>query len=276
MPWRRNGGIFVPTAIVCLLTLIFIFVLNSLSNSGESENEVNLCLNYFSFETAIIFLCFQDLEGKIAELHDRLDHLYALDKSKQKSFLGLQQQLQMMIDANISYAGVFGNRSAAFQRMFRANLSQSGGALSAPTIFDFLPHLLESPSLSLEPAARISHNRSNVHFVIGIPTVKRPKVSYLIQTLRSLIDNLATNEMNEVMITLFIAEIGLTPFATETIVLIQSEFNEHLESGLLEVVVPPSQFYPDFSKITPTFGDSEGRISFIIYMYGQCRKASHT
>lgn len=164
----------------------------------------------------------------------------------------------MMLDANISYAGVFSNRSSSFQRMFRANLSQTGGSISAPTIFDFLPHLLESPSLSLEPAARISRNRSNAHFVIAIPTVKRPKVSYLIQTLRSLIDNLAQDEMNEILITLFIAEIGLTPYATETIVLIQSEFNDQLESGLLEVIVPPSQFYPDFSKITPTFGDSEG------------------
>ncbi|CAF4398376.1 unnamed protein product, partial [Rotaria magnacalcarata] len=48
--------------------------------------------------------------------------------------------------------------------------------------------------------------RQNVTFVLGIPTVKRDKQSYLIETIKSLIDNINSDDIERILIVIFIAE----------------------------------------------------------------------
>ena len=42
---------------------------------------------------------------------------------------------------------------------------------------------------------------------MGVPTIKREKISYLTETLRSLIDELSVEEKEDCLIVLFIAEV---------------------------------------------------------------------
>ena len=46
-----------------------------------------------------------------------------------------------------------------------------------------------------------------VSIVLGVPTIKREKISYLTETLRSLIDELSVEEKEDCLIVLFIAEV---------------------------------------------------------------------
>ena len=46
-----------------------------------------------------------------------------------------------------------------------------------------------------------------VSVVIGIPTIKRERDSYLMQTLDSLLDNLSDDERDDVLIVVFIGEV---------------------------------------------------------------------
>ena len=75
-----------------------------------------------------------------------------------------------------------------------------------PSVNDFLPQLLSDPS-SLIPRYMKSKGRSDVSIVLGIPTVKREKQSYLISTLRNLVDSVNSTEISDTLIVVLIAEV---------------------------------------------------------------------
>uniref|UniRef100_A0A8C1QNH1 Alpha-1,3-mannosyl-glycoprotein 4-beta-N-acetylglucosaminyltransferase A n=1 Tax=Cyprinus carpio TaxID=7962 RepID=A0A8C1QNH1_CYPCA len=126
--------------------------------------------------------------------------------------------------------------------------------LHVPNIYHHLPHLLNNEG-SLHPAVQVGQGRTGVSIVMGIPTVKRKVKSYLSETLHSLIDKLSAEEKLDCVIIVFVGEvsiylIGLRKFYTE------------LNSGLLEVISPPASYYPDFSNLKETFGDSKERVKW--------------
>jgi alpha-1,3-mannosylglycoprotein beta-1,4-N-acetylglucosaminyltransferase A/B len=43
---------------------------------------------------------------------------------------------------------------------------------------------------------------------------------------------------------------------------IQKKFGEHVESGLLDVISPPVEFYPDLSKLRLTLQDKLDRVQW--------------
>lgn len=40
-------------------------------------------------------------------------------------------------------------------------------------------------------------------------------------------------------------------------------FPEHINSGLLEVIAPPSTYYPDFDSLRQTLGDPLERVKYV-------------
>ena len=104
--------------------------------------------------------------------------------------------------------------------------------IQPPSMFHYLPHL-KGKRDSLKPALKLSKDRfggltqtrrnfvfSNVacillmytvffpvSVVIGIPTIKRERDSYLLQTLDSLLQNLNDEERDDVLVVVFIAEV---------------------------------------------------------------------
>lgn len=110
----------------------------------------------------------------------------------------------------------------------------SGELLKLPSIYNFLPHLLESPS-SLRLGFQLSKGRNggkevmtfddglttrevdalnlffffcfvSVSFVLGIPSVKREYQTYLMATLRNLVDGMNPKERNDSLIVVMVAE----------------------------------------------------------------------
>ena len=132
-----------------------------------------------------------------------------------------------------------------------------------PNIIDFLPHITNDLK-SLRPALKISMGKSNVSMIIGIPTVKRQKESYLITTLHSIFKTISKNSTvtEDILIVVMIAEIIDFEFVNSTTQKLQREFGNHIESGFLDIIVPSPKFYPDFSNIDLSFGDGVEQVKW--------------
>ncbi|XP_031175199.1 alpha-1,3-mannosyl-glycoprotein 4-beta-N-acetylglucosaminyltransferase B isoform X4 [Sander lucioperca] len=78
-------------------------------------------------------------------------------------------------------------------------------AFLQPNIYLYMPHLRQHPD-SLLPNVVLGQGRRGVSLVLGIPTVKREKQSYLVSTLRSLLYSLTTMQQQDLLIIVFVAE----------------------------------------------------------------------
>ncbi|KAJ8015637.1 hypothetical protein DPEC_G00028170 [Dallia pectoralis] len=124
----------------------------------------------------------------------------------------------------------------------------------------YLPHLRDKTD-SLTPNVVLGHGRIGVSLVLGIPTVKRQKQSYLVNTLHSLLFDLSPSERNDTVIIVFVAEMDIE-YVKSVGELIKKNFPRDVHSGLLEVVSPSQNFYPNFSRLRETFGDSKERVKW--------------
>uniref|UniRef100_A0A7M4EM08 MGAT4 family member D n=1 Tax=Crocodylus porosus TaxID=8502 RepID=A0A7M4EM08_CROPO len=114
-------------------------------------------------------------------------------------------------------------------------------------MYYYLPHLQEHED-SLRPNVVISQGRTGVSLVMGIPTVKREKQSYLIDTLNSLFFDASEEQKNDCVY-------GKSAYSNNKII-----FPNEVQSGVLEVISPPASYYPDLSTLKETFGDSKERV----------------
>ncbi|XP_039258664.1 alpha-1,3-mannosyl-glycoprotein 4-beta-N-acetylglucosaminyltransferase A-like [Styela clava] len=126
-----------------------------------------------------------------------------------------------------------------------------------PGPFEFKGEEIISQSLKLAT----QNNSTNVtEYVIGITTITRPGVSYLHNTLRSLINGLG--DFRNVTIAVYIGE-----EEPEDVKLIESglqgDFASEISSGLIKVISPPENFYPDWNEeLRQSFGDSFQRVKW--------------
>jgi len=131
-----------------------------------------------------------------------------------------------------------------------------------PQVIEFLPHLQGKTSL-VQPRFKLSRNRF-ASIVIGVPTIKREKTSYLLETLKSLFDAMNDLEKSDALVVVMIAEMEDQSFVQNTIENINKAFKFEADSGLLEIIVPPAEFYPDLTRIEPdkVFQDSKERVKW--------------
>ncbi|XP_024116134.1 alpha-1,3-mannosyl-glycoprotein 4-beta-N-acetylglucosaminyltransferase A isoform X2 [Oryzias melastigma] len=129
-----------------------------------------------------------------------------------------------------------------------------------PNIYQYLPHLREHAD-SLVPNVLLGQGRRGVSLVLGIPTVKREKQSYLVNTLSSLLFSLTASEKEDLLIIVFVAETD-SDYVKSVAKSINDNFSKEVESGLVEVVSPSQHYYPDFNTIKETFGDSKDRVKW--------------
>ncbi|XP_030638641.1 alpha-1,3-mannosyl-glycoprotein 4-beta-N-acetylglucosaminyltransferase B [Chanos chanos] len=129
-----------------------------------------------------------------------------------------------------------------------------------PSAIQYLPHLGQHPD-SLKAFVHLGQGRTGVSLVFGVPTVRRQKQSYLLNTLGSLLFDLSSSEKNDIVIIVFIAETD-TAFVNNVVESIQKNFPDHVQSGLIEVVSPSPYFYPNFTDLKETFGDSKERVKW--------------
>ncbi|XP_035018176.1 alpha-1,3-mannosyl-glycoprotein 4-beta-N-acetylglucosaminyltransferase B [Hippoglossus stenolepis] len=129
-----------------------------------------------------------------------------------------------------------------------------------PNIYLYLPHLKQH-SDSLIPNIVLGRGRYGVSMVLGIPTVKRDKQSYLFNTLNSLLYSLTSSQRQDLLIIVFVAEMD-SNYVGSVAENIRKNFPKDVQSGLLEVIAPSQYYYPDFDSLTETFGDSKDRVKW--------------
>ncbi|BFZ14797.1 hypothetical protein BsWGS_17836 [Bradybaena similaris] len=131
--------------------------------------------------------------------------------------------------------------------------------ISLPGIHNYLPHLKNNLQY-LVPAVKISQNRTGVELVFGIPTIKRPEEDYLVETLDSLLSSISPHDSRQCLVVVLIAEANDDSYVKNLAAFLEKEYAVHVESGLLEIIAPRPEFYPDFKDLPPTLNDSKERV----------------
>ncbi len=199
----------------------------------------------------------QELQRQIADLATRIELAEKVNVDRkgdlQSLFSQFSQLTQKLLKENDVKTTVFPKENLGFEG--RAMLQGVNWTfdLSLPSIRYALPHVVQSPK-SLSPAFKWSKGRSGVSVVLGIPTVKRDHQTYLISTLRSVFNNLQPEDEKQTLVVVFVAETDLD-FVKSTAASIKASFEVQLDSGILEVLSPPLEYYPDWSALKQTLGN---------------------
>ena len=212
------------------------------------------------------------LQVKFAALQDKLEMSETLNKEKDHNLNVIRNQFNYFLRTVSQNSTI--NRSLSdlmsqeLQELFHGSHSQNSTdgnqqatSLHLPSIFTYLPHLT-GHSESLKPKYYLSKNRYGASIVIGIPTIKREKISYLSSTLKSLVDGLSAVERKDCLIIVFVAEPYNEEFVESIGRQVQTSFPKHVESGLIEVISPSAEFYPNLDDIPLTYGDTPERVKW--------------
>uniref|UniRef100_A0A3P9L8S7 Alpha-1,3-mannosyl-glycoprotein 4-beta-N-acetylglucosaminyltransferase B n=1 Tax=Oryzias latipes TaxID=8090 RepID=A0A3P9L8S7_ORYLA len=163
-------------------------------------------------------------------------------------------------NATFSYVNATETIPQATETLKQLKIQLDHRTFYLPNIYQYLPHLREHVD-SLVPNVLLGRGRHGVSLVLGIPTVKREKQSYLVNTLSSLLFSLTASEKEDLLIIVFVAETD-SDYVNSVAKTINDNFSKEVEAGLLEVVSPSQHYYPDFSTIKETFGDSKERVKW--------------
>lgn len=138
------------------------------------------------------------LQNNIAELQVKLEHLHAKYIGSQEEISLLSHQLLQLIENSHILPDL---------QLLINNGTSNITNIKLPSIYNFLPHFLNDPN-SLRPAFVQSKGRSGVSMVLGVPTVKRETQSYLMATLRNLLDRMSVAETADTLIIVLVAEVS--------------------------------------------------------------------
>uniref|UniRef100_A0A8C1ULG7 Alpha-1,3-mannosyl-glycoprotein 4-beta-N-acetylglucosaminyltransferase A n=1 Tax=Cyprinus carpio TaxID=7962 RepID=A0A8C1ULG7_CYPCA len=122
--------------------------------------------------------------------------------------------------------------------------------LHVPNIYHHLPHLLNNEG-SLHPAVQVGQGRTggepnNVLFISILSSHK-----LMLQC-----------PLNMTELVFFAFSQTDIDYVNSVVAGLEKEFYTELNSGLLEVISPPASYYPDFSNLKETFGDSKERVKW--------------
>ena len=246
---RKNRFILILILVLTLLAYVFI---------KQKQNE-NLQLVERIESTK--YTVPPSLLNNIRKLKEKLYSLEFENNARTQELLSLRRQLK--------------------DRFFMENITESE-YLSLPSIYNYLPHLLGHKD-ALKPLVYhrplVNTERRTVSLSFGIPTVRRTKQSYLLKTLQSMLDGLSAEERTDVLIIIYVGERN-SEYVQEIYASIKQRFLTELDSGLIEVISPPVNYYPDLDNLPQTFGDPKDRVKWrskqnldyaFLMMYAQSR-----
>lgn len=213
------------------------------------------------------FTAEQTMSQRVAEFQMRMQYLESMYRAKQEDVAILSQYFgftnQNGETSNITINLNLLDGLSADSRSLIRNVTASAklpANLKLPTAFHFLPHLLDDPA-SLRPGYLQTRNRQGVSIVLGIPTVKRDKQSYLLETVDNLIANMDEDEQNDTMIVIFIGESDFD-YVSQVANSINARFPTFIENGFIEIISPAASYYPDMAKLRLTLNDSAERVKW--------------
>lgn len=180
----------------------------------------------------------QLLVQRLAELQVKLQYLDSMYRARQEDLQQLTQHIDQMVIPveNTSTISLTPTVLKPEIKQLIRNMSGMNAAnglnppimLRLPSSYHFLPHLLDDPT-SLRLGYLLSKGRTGVSVVLGVPTVRREKQSYLIETIQNLIDGLSVEEADDSLLVIFIAEVTYNFFIN-----ILKRFNQIYKSNYMQ------------------------------------------
>lgn len=202
-------------------------------------------------------------QERFVELQDNLERTELISKQRLSDLQMLRNQFNFLVNL-VTNNATNNTMLVDFPQIMKErgqNFSEQLSSLHLPSIFTYLPHLTGHPD-SLKPVFKLSKNRYGASIVMGIPTIRRENVDYLSQTVKSLIEGMSQEEQSMCLIIVFVAEPWDQQYAEEVGQRLKRNFSASIESGLLEVISPPAEFYPDMDNLKLTFGDTKERVKW--------------
>lgn len=213
----------------------------------------------------------------IESLQNRIDYVSRLNDEHLQELSSIKQQNIRLIRTinsmkscqhhfNIQNRSLTSNSTIIDETISDNNVYSLTNGFHLPPTFSYLKHLqnkhdMLSPSFRRQTTNK-NYLRTNVSFIIGIPTVKRDKQSYLIETIKSLIDNLNNDDIERLLIVIFIAEPFDLEYVRTTAHQLEKLYDKYIENGLIEIISPPLEFYPDFDKLQLSLNDDKQRVKW--------------
>ncbi|XP_030251273.1 alpha-1,3-mannosyl-glycoprotein 4-beta-N-acetylglucosaminyltransferase B isoform X1 [Sparus aurata] len=227
------------------------------------------------FGCLLVFACFASLTWiksipgdvgstvlpELQTLHERLLVAEELGGQVSRDLSCILEQLRNISKAaNITHPTSNTTTNTISTETIRQPGSSDQQLFLLPNIYLYMPHLRQHPG-SLLPNVVLGKGRRGVSIVIGIPTVKREMQSYLVNTLSSLFYSLTASQWQDLLVIVFVAEAD-SDYVSHIAEIIKKSFPKEVLYGLLEVVSPSEYYYPDFSRLKETFGDSTDRVKW--------------
>ena len=102
-----------------------------------------------------------------------------------------------------------------------------------------------------------------VFLTIGIPTIYRklPQFSYLKRTLQSIVEQSDVEEKENSTVLIFLADFNET-LKFSIIKYIQNHYQEHLDSGFMQILQIHRNAYPSLENLKHNYGDSDMRVQW--------------
>ncbi|CAH1736394.1 unnamed protein product [Aphis gossypii] len=230
----------------------------------------HLLLLFITFATCITFVFIsksdtRDLYDhssvtyKMAEMEMRVDHLTRLYELKDKDVQELIKHFSSVLKTIVKSLNVSVSEDIeSLMIAYNKSVEMVRSPMAHFDVYTFLPHL-RSHENYLRPLILHSGGRNAVSMVFGVPTVRRQQQTYLIQTLINIISNMNQTEQKDSLIVVMIGEID-QQYLQQVTAEIKNRLPEAVNSGLVDIIAPSPEYYPDFSKLRITLGDSEDRV----------------
>ena len=123
---------------------------------------------------------------------------------------------------------------------------------------------LETLSLKIEKHLRVKRAgsiRNNCSLVIGIPSVRRDNnMMYFMETIKSLLFEASEKDKGNILIILFIAEPTNHTYVSYITEKVTVAFSDEYNAGLIEIIHPEPELYPNLTNIKPSYGDTKTRL----------------
>lgn len=207
---------------------------------------------------------------RLAEYQLRMQYLESMYRARQEDVAVLSHYLGMVNDPtatamnSTNFSSVLESLSPEVRTVVRNITSSSRlpSSMHLPSVYNFLPHLLDDPN-SLKPAYQLAKGppRQGVSIVLGIPTVKRDKQSYLLSTMNSLITGMREEERNETLIIVLIAETD-PEWVSLVSKQIEVRFSTFIDSAFIHIIAPQPSYYPNMDALRITLNDPVDRVKW--------------
>ncbi|XP_007496361.1 alpha-1,3-mannosyl-glycoprotein 4-beta-N-acetylglucosaminyltransferase-like protein MGAT4D isoform X2 [Monodelphis domestica] len=190
---------------------------------------------------------------QILKFHERLSFLQEENKKRSLQLSDVLNKIKCASSGRtVPATELKDNMNSKNLGFSSVNLSQLN------SLYYYLPHLRDYGN-NIYPNIIFGKNRTGASVVMGVPTIKREKENYLMETLYSLFSQMSKSEEAESLVIVFVAEID-EAYVNTLAQKIKNKFPQKVNSGVLEMISPPAFYYPSFLDLKLMFGDSEKRV----------------